>query len=375
MDHLVLQENLKEGLLVTERISSKSPSLPILGNVFIDAHQNSIELNATDLEMGIRYKILAKGKTEGQAVVSPGALSQFLSALPGLNIALRTQDHNLRVETGEFSALFRALDPEDFPIIPTPKGSEEFLDIETPTLCQGLASVVNFVGQTQARPEISGVLFLFQGDTLKLVSTDSFRLAEKTLFLKTGSVQERSFIVPQKAARELISIFGERKGKTRIFFSPTQIFFDYTLEGEPQEPKIQMVSRLIEGEYPRYQDVIPTATATCAIVDREVFLNHVKASSVFAGKTNDVHVIFDPAVKQLRLSSKSVDLGENISSFSGEVTGERTEISFNWRFLSDGLSQMKSEKVEFCATTEDGPAILKPLEGEGYVYVVMPIKA
>ncbi len=375
MNSVVLKENFKEGLLVAERIASKSPSLPILNNLLVSTKTNALEISSTDLEMGVRYTILSKNELEGMVVVPSRSLPQFVGLVPGPQIILKTKERGLEVESGEFRAVFKTLSAEDFPIIPSLKGGEEFMDIETRSFCQGLSSVVNFVGQTQMRPEISGVFFLFQKNTLKLVSTDSFRLAEKTLYFKKENTKERSLILPQKTARELVSIFSERGGKMRIFFSPTQVLFDYSVEGQPQEPKIQLVSRVIEGEYPRYQDVIPASEKTKAVVDREEFLNHVKAASVFSGKMNDVRVALDPSKQRIEIVSRKTDLGENTSFLKGQLTGEKVEISFNWRFLGEGLAQMKSEKVEFGATTEDGPATIKPLGEEGYLYVVMPIKA
>lgn len=375
MNSVVLKENFKDGLLVAERIASKSPSLPILGNILISTKANALEISSTDLEIGVRYTILSKNESEGMAVVPSRALPQFIGLVPGPQIMLASKTQGLEVESGEFRAVFKTLSAEDFPIIPPLKGGEEFVDVETRALCQGLSSVVNFVGQTQVRPEISGVFFLFQKNTLRLVSTDSFRLAEKTLYFKKENVKERSFILPSKTARELISIFQERGGKMRIFFPPTQVLFDYSLEGQPQEPKIQLVSRVIEGEYPKYQDVIPSSEKTRAVVNREELLNHVRASSVFSGKMNDVRLAFDPSKQRIEIVSKKVDLGENTSFLKGQLTGDGVEISFNWRFLGEGLAQMKSEKVEFGATTEDGPALIRPLGQDGYLYVVMPIKA
>ncbi len=375
MNSSLLRENLKEGLLVAERIASKSSTLPILGNVLLSAATNSLEISVTDLEIGMRYQILAKTQALGLAVISPKTLSQFLGAANGQQVLLKKNEHGLEVECGEFHATCKVLNNEDFPIIPAVKGDEQFLEIDTLQLCQGLALVVNFTGQTQARPEISGVLFSFQQNSLRLASTDSFRLAEKTIVFKKEAMPERSFILPAKTARELVLLLGGRTGKVKIFFSQAQVIFDYTKEGEPQEPKIQLVSRLIEGEYPRYQDVIPQKTTTTAVLNREELQNHVKAASVFSGKTNDVRFVFEPSKKGVEISSKSADLGENASFLKGQVTGAKVEVAFNWRFLNDGLTQLKSQSCEFSLTGEDGAAVLKPVPEGDYLYVLMPIKA
>lgn len=375
MKSTVLKEKFKEGLLLTERVCAKSASLPILSNILLSWQKNTIQLSATDLEVGIRYTILAKNEKEGALALSPKAISQFVGLIPGREVTLSLGEHQLALEAGEFKASFRGADPEDFPLIPKPKGNEQFVEVDTKAFCEGLSCVAGFTGQTQARPEISGVLFLLQKNTLKLVSTDSFRLAEKTIKLKK-EVAAKSFILPAKASRELISILGEREGSTRMYLSESQAVFDWSQEGQAQEPAIQLVSRLIEGEYPPYQDVIPAKHSTTAIFAKEELANHVRAASLFSGRMNDVQMTLDPTKKQLEISAKSAEVGENTSVMKGDISGAKVSAAFNWRFFSEGLAHIKSEEVKVLLSGEENPALLLPQDSqEGYLYVVMPIKA
>ncbi|MDO8633541.1 MAG: DNA polymerase III subunit beta [Candidatus Wildermuthbacteria bacterium] len=374
MKTTVLKDFLKEGVSIAERIAAKNPSLPILSNIFISATNNLLQISATDLEVGVHYKVLAKNDKTGTVVVPSKTLSQFIASLVESQVTLAAKDKQLEISSGSFRALLKTLDPEDFPIIPSPKGDEPTVEVDAKTLCDGLETVIGFVGQTQARPEISGILFSFSQKTLKLVSTDSFRLAEKTVPTKTQSLKEHNFILPAKAARELVGAFGEREGKVKIFFSPTQASFFYSLEGQAKEPQISLVSRLIEGEYPRYQDVIPSSTTTRAILNRNDLVTHLRAASVFSGRMNDVHFLIDPQKQKIEIRSSSQDLGEDISTLEGKIEGEKREISFNWRFFLEGLSQMRSDKVDFGIAGEEGPALLRPAQEEEYLYVLMPVK-
>ena len=231
------------------------------------------------------------------------------------------------------------------------------------------------VGQSQTRPEISGVFFVFGREAAQIVATDSFRLAEKTLVFEKANSMEQSFILPSKTARELIAALGAKPGKMKIYFSPTQAVFDYAPEGQPSQLRIQIVSRLIEGEYPRYQDVIPSRHTTKAVLGKSEFANHLRAASIFAGKTNEVRLLVDPARKGVEFLSQSADSGQNQSFLAGEVSGEKTEVAFNWRFLGDGIAQIQGQKVQLEMNGQDGPALLRPVEQEHYIYVVMPIKA
>ncbi len=374
MKTTVLKDFLKEGVSLAERVAAKNPSLPILSNIFISAENNFLQISATDLEVGAHYKMLAKNDKPGAVVVPSKTLSQFIASLADPQVTLTTKEKQFEISSGSFRALLKTLDEEDFPIIPSPKGDEPAVEVDAKTLCQGLQAVIGFVGQTQARPEISGILFSFSQKTLKLVSTDSFRLAEKTVATRTQAPKEHSFILPAKAAREVVGAFGDREGRVKIFMSPSQASFFYSLEGQAKEPQISLVSRVIEGEYPRYQDVIPASTQTMAHLNRNDLMAHLRAASVFSGRMSDARFVVDPKTQKVEIRSSSQDLGEGASSIDAKVEGDKREVSFNWRFFLEGLSQMKSEKIDFGLAAEEGPAVLRPSQEEEYVYVLMPLK-
>lgn len=375
MKTVILKESLKDALSTGERISTKSISLPILNSLLLSAEKNFLRIEATDLELGIRFRILSKNEEEGRAVIPSKSFSQFLSLLKESQLSLATKNHDLQVLGKGFTTVLKGLNPEDFPIIPSLKGGEPFLEIETQVLCKGLASVAGFTGQTQARPEISGVLFLFQKNILRLVATDSFRLGEKTLYLGKENSLDASVILPAKTCRELVGIFGELPGKLRVSLSPTLVAFDYENQERPELPKIQLVSRIIEGEYPRYQDVIPVKCETTVLLEKTEFVNQLKASSLFSGKTNEVKLVFDPKEQQVSFSAKNLDTGEHASNMKAKVEGSSQEISFNWRFLLDGILHIIDGEIEIGLTGQESPVLVKPKAEEGYLYVAMPIKA
>ncbi|MDP6704112.1 MAG: DNA polymerase III subunit beta, partial [archaeon] len=138
---------------------------------------------------------------------------------------------------------------------------------------------------------------------------------------------------------------------------------------------IQIVSRLIEGDYPDYKAVIPGEYRTKTITEKGELLNHLKASSVFAGKMNEVRFLFDPSKKGVEMIAQSAEVGENTSFLEADVSGEKSEVSFNWRFVADGLSQIKGQQIEVGVSSESGPTSIKPTTEEGYLYVVMPVRA
>jgi len=370
----VLKDILKEALVVAERMVARSPSLPILTNILLSARNNTLELTATDLEVGIRYTVLSKNETEGQVVVPATHLTQLIGLLEESNITLETQGNVLRVKTKNSTTKLKTLPPQDFPIVPALKEKRGSVKIEAVPFCQGMAQVVGMTGQSQARPEISGVLMALGKRTLKLVATDSFRLAEKTLNFGEEQEREGNFIIPQKTAQALVAVLGEKPGAVNIYLTPSQAIFDWEAPDDPSQPHIQMVSRLIEGEYPNYQEIIPSEYRVKAIVGKGELLNQIRTASIFAGKTGEAHLTLDPQKRGIEVGAVSPDVGEHRSLLRADVTGERSEASFNWRFIADGLLQIRGGEVELGISSEEGPATIKPIPEEGYLYVVMPVR-
>jgi len=371
----VLKEILKKAVSVVERATAKNPTLPTLAAIALIAGKNTLELSATDLEIGIRYKLLARTIKEGSVVVPSHLFSQVVGVLPEKEITLNVQGGELRVESKEHETNLKTLAADDFPLIPSLEGSEQAVEIEAGIFCESLAQVVSIPGQNQARPEISGVLVSIGKEGIKFVATDSFRLAEKSISFDKSQSIEASFILPQKTAREVVAIFGDLAGKVKLYISLTQVLFEYSAKEEAGQFSIQVVSRLIEGEYPHYQDIIPRDFVTKVRVLKQELMSRIKAAAVFSGKMQDTKLVVDPKKKGIEISAESSDAGRHSSFLSADVTGENLEISFNWRFLLEGLLNIKGEEVEIGFGGEDAPVLMRPLGKEQYLYVVMPVKA
>jgi len=371
---LILQEKLKEGLNIIEKISSKSLTLPILNNVLLSTEKNFLNLTATDLEIGINWWILIKIEKEGKITIPSRLFLNFINLLPNKKIKLEVQNNNLLIECENYKTQIKGISAEDFPIIPKIDQGESVL-IKSASLCQGLAQVVDIPVLSTTKPEISGVYFVFNKNLITLATTDSFRLGEKRIFLKDNFSlkKEYSFILPQKTAKEIINIFREKDAEIRVYFSTNQVMFEYLMP-ETKHSQAQLVSRLIEGEYPNYQEIIPKKYTTQLRVDRMEFLNQIKTASLFSGKINEIKIKADPKDNKIEIFSQSAEIGEYQSEVRGKVKGEPVNISFNHRFLLDGFLNIKSSEVIFELNNESGPGVLKPVGDDSYIYVVMPIK-
>lgn len=373
MEIEILKENLKNGLNVVEKIVGKNLSLPILDNVLINTEDNFLSLSSTDLETAIKIWSLAKIIKKGNVVVPAKFLSNFVSLLPNEKIILEEKNQGLYIKCKNFKNQIQGLNPEDFPLIPEFKNLEH-IEVDNKKFCQGLSQVVDITSSSQTRPEISGIYLIFSKNLIKIVATDSFRLAEKNIALDKNIKNEIAFILPQKPAKEIINTLSEKEGVLKIYFSPSQTMFEFPMK-EVNHPQVQITSRLIEGEYPNYEEIIPKKFKTQIIIKRDEFLNQIKAAALFSGKINEIKIKVNPKNKEIKIFAKDPNIGESESDILAKIDGEEMELAFNYKFLIDGLLNIKSSEVIFDLSKEDGPCILKPVGDTSYIYVVMPIKS
>ena len=369
----ILKENLKSGLDIVEKVISKNLSLPVLNNVLISTEDSFLNLVSTNLETTVKFWVLSKIIKGGKVVIPIKIFSSFISSLPNDKITIEAKGQNLHIECRNFKTQIQGYNPEDFPIIPEFKRISR-VDIDNQKFCQGFSQVIDIPVDSQARPEISGIYFNFLKNNLKLVATDSFRLAEKNMTIDGSITKESYFIFPQKPARDVLSILDGRSGLVGVEFSNNQVLFDFPMK-ETKRSQIQFISRLIEGEYPNYQEIIPDKFKTSVVLQKDEFLSQIKTVSLFSGRINEVKISIDPIKNEVEIFSKSPDLGESKSSIQAKVKGDPIEISFNYKYLTDGLLNIKSSEIVFEISKEEGACVLRPVGDTSYIYVLMPIKS
>ena len=371
----ILQEKIKQGLNITERISSKSLTLPILNNTLISTEGNFLNLSATDLEIGIKWWSLVKVEKEGNIAIPSRLLLNFINLLPNKKINILIKDDVLNIECDNYKTKIKGFASEEFPLIPKIK-KEEYVSVRSLNFCKNLTQLVDIAVPSTTRPEISGVYFNFQENSITAAATDSFRLGEKKISLTNQSLinKQQSLIVPQKTVKEIINIFGEKDQELRIYFSPNQIMFESLMQ-ETDHEEVQVISRLIEGKYPNYQEIIPKKSTTQIILNKDSFINQIRTASLFSGKTNEVKLIINSKKKEVKILSQSSEIGEHQSLILGKIEGMDLEISFNYKFLLDGLSKIKSSEIVLELSGDSGPGVLRPVGDNTYLYVVMPIKS
>lgn len=366
MHIICLQENLKQALNAVERIIGRNLTLPILNNLLLMIENNKLKISSTNLEIGINYWVPVKTENKGSITVPAKLINDFVSNLPNKKIELKTKDKELEVRCERFKAVFKGMSADDFPIIPKIKG-ESLIKIKSAILKEGLEQVVGMASYSDTRPEISGIYMKFEENNIKLAATDSFRLAEKNIEIeKNKKLKGQQMIIPQRTIQELIRILGEKDYEVEIVFSNNQILFDLG--------HAQIISRLIEGQYPNYQQIIPNITKTQVMLGRLELINNIRVASLFSGKINDVKVFIKPKNSLVEISAKDTDLGENKSQINAEIHGEELEVFFNFRYLLDGLNSIYSDKVTLGFNESATPVLIRPVGDINYSYVIMPIK-
>jgi DNA polymerase-3 subunit beta len=344
-------------------------NLPILKYVLVTAQGNQITLAATNLEMGVTTVIPGKVISDGRAVVPFQAFATIIGNSDSERISLELTEKALIVRTDNYHAKLQHLPPDEFPLIPKIEKKENTIELDGEVLIRALSGIVHAAQVSEIRPELSGILFDFDIQAIKFAATDSFRLAEQKLAksqFSSGINRPFRAIIPLQTVQEIIRIFpsGER---IILTFDPHQVLV--------QSKDIALISRLIDGTYPDYEQIVPKS-ATCELaIDRTSFMNSVKLVSTFSGKVNDIKLKLNEDGKTLEVFSASQHLGENQYLIPVKRTGDGFgELSFNWRFLLDGLKTLPGERISFGVSGDSKPAMLRSPDENSYFYLLMPIK-
>ncbi len=369
MKLIILKQNLKDALSAVERGVIENNNLPILKNVLIKA-DTRVSLSTTNLEIGVRCTTAGKITENGSITVPFHPLYNIVSVSDSERIALTTEKNNLIVKTDNYEAKIQGIDENEFPIIPKVENAEHGIMIDASELKRALSEVVSSAQTNEIKPELSGVLFDFQVTMLKLVATDSFRLAEKTLFntnFKTTIERGLRAIVPLRTIQEVLRIFSDDQ-KLKIAFDTNQVLFE--------SENISLISRLIDGQYPDYQAIIPKNSETEIIAERTNLITALKLVSNFSGRTSDVKFKATADAKALEVYSNNQYLGENNYLIPIKKKGEGFEaVSFNWRYLLDALRPIEAKQIMIGINGDTKPAVIKPLDDETLLYIVMPAKS
>ncbi|MBK8049939.1 MAG: DNA polymerase III subunit beta [Anaerolineales bacterium] len=397
----VLQENLAKGLAIVGRAVSSRSTLPVLGNILLDASDNQLRLAATNLEIGVNCWIGAKVEDEGAITVPARLLTDFVSNLPpervDMELSVRTQTLHLR--SAKFEANIKGIDAADFPIIPTigaggeaTAASMEGVHIELePTGLRRMVDQVIFAASTdESRPTLTGVEVSFRDGRISMAATDGYRLSLRSAPVNGGLPHDpMTVIVPAKSLGEFARISADadelRPVQVIVTQARNQILFQIwgkNLEGGKGGSfhRVELASQLIDAKFPDYRAIIPKSHNTRAVVDTASLLKAVRVAFLFArDNANIVRLRIDPANGAghgaVSLAATSTEMGDSVNEIDAMVEGGDLEIAFNARYLIDVLSQIDQPQVVLETTQPTRPGTIRPVGmGEDeFLHVVMPM--
>lgn len=382
-----LQENLSRGLAIVGRAVAARPILPVLSHILLSTDQSQIKLAGTNLELFIVCWIGAKVEEEGATTVPARLLSDLVGSLPQERIDLGLVDQTLHLHCTRNDADIRGIDAQEFPLIPSVEESSEGgapeISLDPDLLKQMIAQVVFAAATDESRPILTGVLARFEQDTLILAAADGFRLSVRSARLPTPAPQSISVVIPAKALTELARIGGDEKEPIGMYVTPSESQVLFHLQGNAGANEgrifgIELISSLIEGNFPNYKQIVPPSFTTRTVLNTAEFLNACKTANIFArSEANNVQIEITPGKDgygRLRITASSVEMGDSVIDLDAAVEGDPIAINFNARFLIDALSVMDSAQVALETSAATRPGVLKPVGNEDFVHVIMPMQ-
>lgn len=363
MKIICTQENLRTGLGMVFRIVGSSSTLPILNNVLLQTENGQLKISATNLEMGINTVVRCKIEQEGGACISAKVLMDLVNNLPNENITIEVGETEVSVTTERYQTKIKHLPIDDFPLIPAIDDGA-VVSVPADVLKEAIDSVSFSASTSETQPEISGVLFNFLENQLIITATDRYRLAETKIPVQSQS--PRMVIVPHRSVNELSRLLTNVNEKIDLHISETQIALSV---GDTY-----MVTRLIDGQYPEYSQIIPPNSTIIISLEHQELLSALKTSGIFSRGAGSVTIKYNEEKQSVEITSSSQGVGESVVEIPCTVKGGSGEVIMNYRYMLDLLANNNLSTLDIHLIDDANPVVFKPQDRQNYLYLIMPIR-
>jgi DNA polymerase-3 subunit beta len=360
----IARSELLTALSVVGKGMSARSTLPILSGVLFSASDGSIVMQATDLEVSVRHTSPALIEKDGQVVLPGKLLTDIIRSLPEAAVTIETEGEVALVRCQHSSFTVKILSPADFPKFPEVSVDKKVL-LSSSTLTSMVRQVSRAVSRDETRATLTGILFAIEGPTVRMVATDSYRLAVREIVLETVAGEDIEVVIPGKALEEVSKLLGDTE-EVSIGVSENQIVFEFEAT--------TFVTRRIEGTFPNYKQLIPKETETNAVVAAEELTAAVKRVSLMALHNTPLRINISVADQTLSLSATTQDVGDASEDLLVKAEGNDVEIAFNHAFLMDGLSSAPAETLRLEVQSALKPGVLRTVGDEGFLYLLMPVR-
>lgn len=360
----VTQENLSRALNAVARVATTRNALPILANVLLKTVDNRLVVAATNLDVAITETIGAKVTEPGALTVPARLMQDFVASLPSGTVDLSTDNFKLNLSLDQYTSTINGVPADEYPVMPALQAGKT-IKLDNTVLKQALQQTVFAASSDDTRPVLTGVYMHTLDGNIYLAATDSYRLAERQLVASKDLAQ---LIIPASSLQDVLRILSDHSdSETTITFDEQQVRF--------QIGDVEIITRLIDGNYPDYRKLLPKKFAVTALVSKAELTSITKIASLFAREAaGSIQIKISEKDKSLGVRSVASQLGENNSQIKGQVTGTGT-VTLNSRYLLDALGVTRGDKVEFCMNGKLEPCIVRDPDQSGYAQVVMPVKS
>ena len=355
---------LQQALAVVSGVSIKHVSLPVLASVLLEVQGTTLKLRATNLHVGVEVRVPVQNSVDGVVAVEAAVLQRMVASLEaGGKVTIEQQKGVLHIESNRTTADLKILPHDDFPTLPYVTG-EATMNLQPEVFLSAVKAVMYAAASSDIKPEISSVYLYGAEDQLVAVATDSFRLAEKRVQLDTGA-EFPGVLVPVKNIGELVRIVGQLNETLQVKVSNHQISFE--------APRVYCVSRVIEGSFPDYAQIIPKEEATQVVALKADVTNILKTTGVFSDALQKLQIRVDADSKEVFFKSSNEEVGTQESRLDASVQGEGVEMLINQRYLQDCLGAIGVDSMSFgCSTGK--PIKIRGVGDTSFLYLIMPMR-
>jgi len=360
----IARSELLNALSVVGKGMSARSTLPILSGILFSAASGSIQMQATDLEVSVRHTSPALVEEDGKVVLPGKLLTDIVRSLPEAAVTIEVEGEVALVRCQHSSFTVKILNPADFPKFPEVSVDKKVV-LSSSTMISMVRQVSRAVSRDETRATLTGVLFVVEGPTVRMVATDSYRLAVRELVLETVAGEDVEVVIPGRALEEVSKLLGDNE-EVSLGVSENQIVFEF---GDTT-----FVTRKIEGTFPNYKQLIPKETETNAVISAEEFTAAVKRVSLMALHNTPLKISISVADQTLSLSATTQDVGDASEDLMVKAEGSDVEIAFNHAFLMDGLNSATAESLRLEVQSALKPGVLRTVGDEGFLYLLMPVR-
>ncbi len=369
------QEELQRALSHVSRAVSRKSTLPVLANVLLKTDDSSLKLAATNLEIAISATIPAETDQPGETTVRADLLTEFVASLPNdsVKFELDTAGQSLALECARSKAHIKGLNTDDFPELPAIEDGQVTATIDPRVLREMVGQVAFAAATDDSRPVLAGVLCEFQGGKLTLAAADGFRLSVRSADLTEQTGEDMSIVVPARSLQELARIIADQEDAVQLWVTPNQS------QLLARSGSIEFLTRLIDGHFPDFRQIIPQEWETRAVIGREDFLAAARRAKLFAQSNNDIVKIqvqpgedeLDPGIA--RVSAQAAETGDNEDAVEASIEGNESQIAFNGRYLTDILGVIRTGDVALEMTSANAAGVIRPVGDTEFTHVIMPM--